>query len=246
MATPASTIVRLDSPLGEHDYYGTLSERVRWVRAIHVDPLAGTLQVRAQPRANGAVFFWKLPRVPLSEVNLLTLDLLPLVNQALCGMTVRSLQLPDEDGHRERLDLDSRADSLLCQADAMVDRFWRRWTGRSLNGGSWAHCRHCDQPIVHGGEKDPGWIGDPQANTRPCTAPDRHHAPQPRGHLYSARGDLRPHHHPVYEQQHDGTWSAHCTCGTWSGRSADTDWLPLVHDYGDHAEQLPPGAPFDL
>ena len=245
-ATPARTIVALDATLGEHDYYGTLSERVRWVRAIHVDPIAGTLQVRAQPRANGAVFFWKLPRVPLSQVNALSRDLLPLVNQALPGMTLSRLRHPDPDGHRERLELNRQADTLLRQADALVDQFWRRWTGRPLNGGSWAHCQHCGQPIVHGGEKNPGWIGDPLANTTACTATDRRHVPQPLGQLYSTRGDLRPHHHPIYQQESDGTWSGRCICEQWSGSSADSDWLPLVYAYGEHADQLPPGAPFDV
>lgn len=245
-APRASSIVRVDAALGEHEYYGTLDERVRWIRAIHVDPIAGTLQVRAEPRANGAVFFWKLPRVPLSQVNALTLDLLPLVNQALPGMTLRSLPHPDPDGHRERLDLNQQADDLLRQADALVDRFWRRWTGRSLNGGAWAHCQHCGQPIVHGGEKSPIWIGDPTANTGPCTARDGRHAPQPRGHLYSTRGDLRPNHHPVYRQQADGTWDGRCICGGWSATSTGTDWLPLTHAYSDHAEQLPASAPFDI
>ncbi len=206
-------------------------------RVIAVDLVAGTLGVQARFGKPRHVFAWCVPHVPLSTLTPLLDQLLTHVRAALPGASFQAnpagelLAVFDPDGEAH-----------LQAADALVNAFYRRWTGRSMTSARSAECVGCNQPIFNQVNVQQGlWLGADQGSACPAGGFHRPH-PQ-RDHPKAPIRHVPGHARKLTES--GGLWTGACGCGEWDFSDPDPDWHEVAVAWYLHAEAVPPGAPFD-
>lgn len=229
----ASTITIVPSTLGETEFIGPTNGP----RVIGVDMIRGTITVSARSANDGPTipgsFVWFIPHVPLSTVTPLLEELAPHVERALRGAKPRPNNTP---GWTLKLSDDGEAQ--LEAADAIVDAFYYRWTGRHRTGGQYARCLKCGDRIIKAVNEDQGrWR---VSSKPPGCGHAGEHEPPPSG-PYCPR-QLVPG-HEMFLQETESGWSGTCECRTWDRAAAE--WRPVVESHYLHAEAPAPGAPFD-
>jgi hypothetical protein len=223
----------IPSALGEKQFIG----EEHYGRAIHVDLVAGTLEVAARP-APDYVFTSPVPNVPLATLTPLLGELLACVQEALPGA---SLGACGPTGFGLRLTAD--ADLALSRGDELVSRFYWRWTGRPEATYRISRCVSCGNDILHASNKyDGNWVarGDQSPNCRGGAK----HQPPASGQPYHPRRYIEGH---VLQLTEDGAGrlSGACCCAGWEANTAAPDWREIGDAHFLHAEAIPPEAPFD-
>lgn len=232
----ASKIEIVPSMLGETEFIGPGF----FARAIEVDMSAGTITVAARDVGEGdpIAFDWQVPLVPLSVLTPLVEQLIPYLERALAGTSIR------EAGADARpIVLTPTAQRELEAADELVFAFYRRRTGRPYWALRAAQCATCDGRLPHGADlHGRRWFESVPER-------DRHgagsrHKPQPIGHPYALHHAAEGHELDL-DYDEPGGWAGTCACGTWTGADP-ADREPVMAAHHLHVEAIPAGAPFDI